>query len=347
MPMAWGLSFYKEDSMKKLLTTILAVVLCAFSVHATSCKEPEKDKINIKYYANPADIVKIFGQEETIGLIPEPAATNLTNKIKKQGGNVYRLDLQELYDAEEKAYPQAVLMVKKSVLGTNPDIVTTLTQKIEESVSWVKNNPATAVEAISARGVTTLSASTLTESVINACKIYPQGAEEAKTSVKNYVNNIVEIDSSMANPVADDFFYTQSNLTEDKSQYLFVMPDGAPAIATAKLMNDSDNLSTGKTVDYNVVVADMIRSHLVSGTADFILAPVNLASKFYKTFDANDHYVMVSVVTHGNFYILSTEEITLSDLCGKQIAVPMMGAVPDWTLQMVLKKHGLTFTVVE
>ena len=41
------------------------------------------------------------------------------------------------------------------------------------------------------------------------------------------------------------------------------------------------------------------------------------------------------------------EEITLDDLCGKQIAIPMMGAVPDWTMQMVLKKHGLSFAVVE
>lgn len=347
MPMAWGLSFYKEDSMKKLLTTILAVVLCAFSVLATSCREPEKDKINFKYYANPADIVKIFGQEESIGLIPEPAATNLTNKIKKQGGNVYRLDLQELYDAEEKAYPQAVLMVKKSVLGANPSIVQVLEEKISESVSWVKTNPATAVEAIGKRGVTTLTANTLTPDVVDACKIYWQSAENAKTSVKNYVNGIIEIDATKASNVDDDFFYTNSSLSGEKGEYLFVMPDGAPAIATAKLMNDSDSLSTGKTVDYKVVVADMIRAHLTAGTADFILAPVNLASKFYKTFDSNDHYVMVSVVTHGNFYILSTEEIALSDLCGKQIAVPMMGAVPDWTLQMVLKKHGLSFAVVE
>ena len=238
-------------------------------------------------------------------------------------------------------------MVKKSVLGSNPNIVETLKNKITESVNWVKTNPTDAVNAILQRGVTTLTAQTLTSDVIDACKIYWQDAENSKTSVKNYVDSIIEIDSNKASKVEDDFFYTSSNLTEEKDNYLFIMPDGAPAIATAKLMNDSDNLSTNKNIDYQVVVADMIRAHLTEGSADFILAPVNLASKFYKTANATDHYVMVSVVTHGNFYIMSTEELSLEDLCGRQIAIPMMGAVPDWTFQMVLKKHGLLFNVVE
>ncbi len=332
--------------MKRFLTVLFASILCVISLFASACTEPEKDKVNVKYYANPADIVKIFGQEETIALIPEPAATNLTEKIQKQGGSIYRLDLQELYDDSEKAYPQAVLMVKKSVLGSNPNVVNALQEKITDSVAWVKTNPTEAVEAIGERGATTLVANTLSASVIDACKIYWQSAESAKTSVKGYVDGIVEIDSTKATAVNDDFFYTNSTLTDSKQEYLFVMPDGAPAIATAKLMNDSDDLATGKQVDYEVVVPDMIRAHLTSGTADFILAPVNLASKFYKTSDASDHYVMVSVVTHGNFYIMSTENISINDLCGKQIAVPMMGAVPDWTMQMVLKKHGLSFTVV-
>ncbi len=333
--------------MKKFLSVLFASTLILISFFSFACNEPEKDKINVKYYANPADIVKIFGSEENIGLIPEPAATNLTKKIQKQGGTIYRLSLQDLYDEVDKAYPQAVLMVKKSVLGSNPNVVTALEEKITESVNWVKTNPADAVSAIGERGVTTLTAPTLTPDVIDACKIYWQDALSTKTSVKGYVDGIVEIDSNNATKVNDDFFFTSSTLTENKENYLFIMPDGAPAIATAKLMKDSDNLGTGKSVDYNVVVPDMIRAHLTAGTADFILAPVNLASKFYKTHDATDHYVMVSVVTHGNFYIMSTEEITLDSLCGKQIAVPMMGAVPDWTFQMVLKKHGLSFAVVE
>ena len=125
------------------------------------------------------------------------------------------------------------------------------------------------------------------------------------------------------------------------------MPDGAPAIAVSKLIKDGDDLSTGKNIEYKVVSSQEIQANIASGSADLMLVPVNLASKLYKTHDKNDHYVMVSVITHGNFYIMSTEQITVNDLAGKQIAVPMQGAVPDWTLQMVLKKYNLTYTTVE
>lgn len=333
--------------MKKFLSLMLTLSLCASSLLAFACTSPEKDKVNFKYYGTGTDIVKLFGETETIGLIPEPAATNLTKKIQAKGGNIYRLDLQELYDSKTKAYPQAVLMIKKSVLGANPTLISELESKITQSVSWVKSNTSEAVTAIGAHGVTTLVANALSSEAIDGCKIYWQDAVDSKTSVKNYINSIVDIDSQKASAVSDDFFYTTSQLVSDKKEYSFVMPDGAPAISVAKLLNDEDDLSTGKKINYSVVASDVIKANLVKGTADIILAPVNLASKLYKAHNENDHYVMVSVITHGNFYIMSTEKISINDLCGKQIAVPNMGAVPDWTLQMVLKKHGLSFNVVE
>ena len=125
------------------------------------------------------------------------------------------------------------------------------------------------------------------------------------------------------------------------------MPDGAPALAVSKLMYDNSDLSTGKDIEYSVVQAGLIRSYLTDGGKDFILAPVNVASQFYKESSNEDYYVMVAVITHGNFYIISTEQISLADLDGKQIAVPMMGAVPDWTFRMVLGKHNMSYAVVE
>ena len=56
---------------------------------------------------------------------------------------------------------------------------------------------------------------------------------------------------------------------------------------------------------------------------------------------------MVAVVTHGNFYIISTTPITVNDLNNKQVAVPNQGAVPDWTFKMVLAKNNLTYLTVE
>lgn len=334
--------------MKKIITLILSLLLFTTCFYFFGCGQTESGKVNIKYYAEASSISPmILSGKETVGLVPEPLATALQKNAQKQGLTLYRLDLQELYDGQEKGYPQAVLMVKKSILGSHDQIASVIEQKITESVAWVKQNAADAVNAIANHGATTLNANALSESVIDNCKIYFEGADNAKTSVKNYVNSIVEIDPTKAVAVNDDFFYSGSTLTSDKHSYTFVMPDGAPALAVSKLMYDNSDLSTGKDIEYSVVQAGLLRSYLISGEKDFILAPVNVASQFYKESSNEDYYVMVAVITHGNFYIVSTEQITLADLESKQIAVPMMGAVPDWTFKMVLSKHNMSYAVVE
>ena len=246
--------------------------------------------------------------------------------------------MQELYDKDAKAYPQAVLMVKKSVLGAHPELVSQLESKISQSASWIKQNVATAVDAVNNNGGTTLDKNTLTESAIDGCKIYWQSATDAKTSVKKYINNIIEIDSTKANAVSDDFFYSSVNTGTAKNSYTFMAPDGAPALAIAKLINDNDDLGTGKSINYSVIQATQVSPNLSGGVADIMVAPVNVASKLYKA-NGND-YVMVAVLTHGNFYIISTTEISINDLKGKQVAVPNQGAVPDWTFKMVLEKYN-------
>ncbi len=168
-----------------------------------------QDKVNINYYQDGAQVVQfIMAGSETIGLVPEPAASNLEkNYLNNKGQALYRLDLQQLYDSEAMAYPQAVLMVKKSILTANPNLVSILEDKITLSASWMKQNVASAVDTINNNGGATLNKNALSESAIDGCKIYWQSAIDAKLSVKNYINKIVEIDSNKASAVSDDFFY--------------------------------------------------------------------------------------------------------------------------------------------
>ena len=333
--------------MKRLLALLFAVILSVFALFCVGCFEPQKEAVNIKYYAEASQIPPlVLSGQETIALVPEPAATALQANATKQGKTLYRLDLQELYDSEQKAYPQAVLLVKKSVLGSHTGIIQALENAISENASWIKTNTEQAVSAIASNGETTLNAKALNSNAIDGCKIYLQGASSAKQSVKNYINSIIEIDSTKAKAVEDKFFDLTSSLTNQKSEYVFAMPDGAPALSVAKLMNDGNNLGTNKTIDYQVVTTTELRNNLVKGTADFIICPVNMASQLYLESSSTDHYVMASVLTHGNFYIISTEQIAINDLAGKQVAVPMPNAVPDWTFRMVLSKHGLTYQTV-
>ncbi len=335
--------------MKKFLSIFIVSILALSVLAFVGCGKDAK-KVNFKYYED-GSLVKtgLASGAEEIGMLPEPAATLLENQTPNT--TWYRLDVQELYDSEAKAYPQAVLMVKSSLLNAHPELVTYISGKISDNVNWAKQNATDAISAV--KGVypsTTLLAPMFSEKAIDGCKIYFQSAEDAKTSVQNYINDIRGINQNSANAVGDDFFYTPSSASGEwqSSEISFYAPDGAPAISIAKFICDNDDFGTGKTVNYNVVDAGSIVSKMAQSTADIILMPINGASKMYKASNnASNPYKLVSVITHGNFYIMSKTKLTLNDLVGKKIAVPNMGAVPDWTLRVILQKNGLEIKVVD
>ena len=124
------------------------------------------------------------------------------------------------------------------------------------------------------------------------------------------------------------------------------MPDGAPALAMAKLMHD--DASFGKDVDYEVVDASLIQT-FVSGEnpkADICILPVNLASKVV---GSGEVYKMLGTVTHGNLFILKKsggEDITLENLqslVGKTVGVINLAAIPGITFKLILKDNNLQF----
>ncbi len=174
-------------------------------------------KITFRYFSNAQEMMPLLKKGVlTIGLLPEPAASNLENKVASEK-EWERLDVQELYDSENKSYPQAVLMVKSSVISAYPNLLTALAEKFGSSAEWVKTNPADAVNAINGNisaknpGLTpSLAAETLTASVVAGCNIYWQAAASAKADVNAYIaaiNSIdLELDVKPAAPVGDDFF---------------------------------------------------------------------------------------------------------------------------------------------
>lgn len=125
--------------------------------------------------------------------------------------------------------------------------------------------------------------------------------------------------------------------------FTFYVPDGAPALAVAEFINNNEKFGTDAEFDYNVVSADKIGSFIngAGGYGDFVILPVNAASKLYSA-NKDDPYKMVSVVTHGNLFIMSGEEnLSLESLKGKVLGVIGQGLVPDLTLRSALAKAGL------
>jgi len=133
--------------------------------------------------------------------------------------------------------------------------------------------------------------------------------------------------------------------TEDKEITVY-MPDGAPALAMAKLMHE-DTEEDGVT--YRVMPATSIASVVTykdaDKNADFCVMPFNAAAKLLKT---GETYVMLGAVTHGNLYIISNNGTqytaeNLSSLVGKKVGVLQINNVPGLTFKAVLNKNGVAW----
>ena len=182
-------------------------VLSANGIAYRDAEEPAEGVVSLKDYDGTGLVQALKQNAVQVGILPEPAANKLTQIAS---GYTYALDIQELYDAQAKAYPQAVLMVKNSVLKSYPNFITELSQKLAGAVAWVKEDPEAAVFAVSSaleEGVTpSFNAGNLNAAVVDNCKIFWQSAESAKASVTAYINGIIAITANSAKAVGEDFF---------------------------------------------------------------------------------------------------------------------------------------------
>jgi hypothetical protein len=166
-------------------------------------------KITLRYFASAQEMIPLLKQGKlSVGLLPEPAATNLTKVANNKEWT--RVDIQELYDAQAKSYPQAVLMVRKSVYEPFKTQIDGMKDLFDLNVQWIKENTADAVSAVNSKlkvGVTpSLDASKITATVVDNCKIYYQSATDAKVAVENYLQKIRAISEMSAGQIGEDFF---------------------------------------------------------------------------------------------------------------------------------------------
>ncbi len=118
-------------------------------------------------------------------------------------------------------------------------------------------------------------------------------------------------------------------------------PDGAPALALSYAMQ------TVSGFDYNIVGSDVIESKVTgeNSVADVAIIPINTASVYLGD---GDTYQMLGVVTHGNFYFLSDNEVEINKqnsamLIGKTIGVIQLANIPGLTLKATLNALDIPF----
>ncbi len=343
--------------MKKLFTLFLSAILCFTTCFMFACKEEEKS-VQIEYTSPDVVISKLVGDNLEYGLLAEPAATKL-EKVDGKDFTWKRLSVQELYDKHTKTYPQAVLMVKNSVLEDYPQLVRAVKEKFNSSnhLTGVKN----AINNVKADYPLLALPAFVDDTMVEKCNIsWQDGIEsDTKKQVKEYIDQILNVniglDIAPATKIQDDFFYTE-NLGEGQDvsgkTFTFCVPGGAPALSIVNFISNKENFIYGATFNYKVVSADSQTDNItmyingVKEYADFIILPVNAASKLYnKKTDLDKSYKMLSVITHGNLYIMSKTESTINSLKGKTIAViGGEGKVPDLTLKTIFNRNSIKYS---
>ncbi|MBQ0099316.1 MAG: hypothetical protein KBS91_02075 [Firmicutes bacterium] len=326
--------------MKRILVAFICLLLF-ISNFLFSCGD-ESGKVSVKYFSSAVELNNMLNENKLdAGLVAEPMAS----KIESMGG-YYRLSLQDLYG--ENSYPQAVIMASENLLFSIPEIASFLENNFSDNISWIKQNTALALQTINAKldsGVTpSLNSNLINADVIDKCNIYYKKAVDNKNYIENYLSSIIEIDNKSAKQVDSNFYY-DGNLSPQsftKENITFVCPDGAPALAIAKFIYDSESIK-GLNVNYKIVSSDKIGSYMLNGSGDIVVCPTNATSKLYNS--GNVKYKALSVITHGNLYIMSKEKLELKDLNGKKIGVIGQGLVPDLTFRSILKNNSMEMEI--
>ena len=126
------------------------------------------------------------------------------------------------------------------------------------------------------------------------------------------------------------------------------MPDGAPALALAKLLQE-DTETDG--VSYRVVKSDLIAAQVTNKdetkNADLCVMPLTAAAKLL---GSGERYTMLGAVTQGNLYLISENGGVLtevSELRGKTVGVLQIDNVPGLVFKSILNKYNLEWSVTE
>ncbi len=128
-------------------------------------------------------------------------------------------------------------------------------------------------------------------------------------------------------------------------------PDGAPALAIARLISEKPDL--GKEINCKIVGAEEIKTYVTyedeSKNADLCILPVNAASKLLGN---GTRYKMLGAVTHGNLYIAAskdkgdiTPENFAESLTGKKVGVVNLAAFPGAAFKLILSNYGIKDSV--
>ena len=119
---------------------------------------------------------------------------------------------------------------------------------------------------------------------------------------------------------------------------------GPTAMGMVKLMDDADSGNVD-TENYSFEIAasaDEVTPKLIQGDADIAAVPANLASVLYNKTEGQIQVMAVN--TLGVLYIVENGDSvqSVTDLAGRTIYASGKGSTPEYALNFILEKNGLT-----
>lgn len=119
-------------------------------------------------------------------------------------------------------------------------------------------------------------------------------------------------------------------------EFSVVMPTGAPTICLSKFIKDNEK----NTIEI-VSGADPLVAAFTNASYDVIVAPVNLGAKFYNQTE-DFAYILYRPIVGCNYYILSTEELSFTDLDGRDMESFNEAATPGVMLKTLCAYYEIS-----
>ena len=325
--------------MKKVLRKILALAMVAALVAAIAVAfaawndDGNKESVRIVYYADGAAVqAALSAGQIDYGIVGEPAATAGASK-----GFGVAMDLQAEYaeaTGNANGFPMSSTFIRGS-LAANKTFVDALLAVLNENVTYITENAASMMQLLQSAGST----SAYPAASIPRCNVGVYSA----AGVKADVNDMLKVLNGVEN-VPDSVYYDEAQATEQgngSGVLQLYVPDGAPALAVAKLVAEKDTLTVaGYTVNVHIVPANTIAAHIAKGDGDIVIMPANGGANLVVQ---GADYKFLCSNTRGILYMISKSEGSVSpeDLAGKTVGCIGQGAVPQYAFERILAANGL------
>ncbi len=168
------------------------------------------EKVNLKPFNNGADVSPAAGCDYY--MLPEPAhsakikGTATSPKPFKTAGS-----LQTLYGGEE-GYPQAVAVVKKSIIAQDKSAVTKFLSYLEGSATYLAAPDTAEILTLLAKYRTAdltpaFTQANLTAEVIANCSVQFTASVNCKAKVNVFLSELIAVNPQVTSTVSDGFYY--------------------------------------------------------------------------------------------------------------------------------------------